>query len=145
MNLDGVYSMRSGYNLIIEEKAMESPDLSNAVLDKKIWKGIWSLMVPNKVKTLLRRVALDSLPTKCKLVGRKVLQDASCVCCKGGPKTNLHALWTCPSLAKVWSGHFNWLVKITKDYTVFLDVIQFVLEEGSHSAIFATLISLIWQ
>ena len=51
MNLDGVYSI--GYNLILEEEAMESPGSSNAVLDKKNWKGIWSLKAPSKVKTLL--------------------------------------------------------------------------------------------
>ena len=53
MNLDGVYSMRSDYNLILEEEAMESTGSSNAVLDKKNWKGIWSLKAPSKVKTLL--------------------------------------------------------------------------------------------
>lgn len=63
MNLDGVYSMRSGYNLILEEEAMESPGSSNAVLDKKNWKGIWSLKAPRS--KLCYEGRARKVPTRC--------------------------------------------------------------------------------
>ena len=45
-------------------------------------KKIWSLLVPNKVKNLVRRACTDSLPTKANLIRRKIIIDSLCDICR---------------------------------------------------------------
>ncbi|KAL0009671.1 hypothetical protein SO802_004779 [Lithocarpus litseifolius] len=60
---DGKYSVRSAYKLLMEEALKESPSPSDLTPTKRIWKGIWSLRVPNRVKTLNHlRVGDSSAP-----------------------------------------------------------------------------------
>ena len=77
-NVDGSYSVRSGYRLLLKEDMRGSPLVSNLSLTKRIWKGIWSLKVPNRVKTLIWRAGTNSLPSKANLMKRKVVCNDFC-------------------------------------------------------------------
>ena len=55
----------------------DSPNTSDLSLTKKVWKGIWSLRIPNRVKTLMRRAGSDALPTRVNLRKRRLLIDDS--------------------------------------------------------------------
>lgn len=49
---DGRYSCKLGYQFLKEEAELKStPQPIN--LDSQLWKGMWSLNVPNKVKNLM--------------------------------------------------------------------------------------------
>ena len=59
---DGFYTCKSGYRFLKEEN-----ELRHSVEDeqeKHLWKGIWSLHLPNKVKNFMRRACRNFLPTR---------------------------------------------------------------------------------
>ena len=89
---DGKYSVRLAYRLLMEEELSGAPSPSDLTLTKRIWKGIWSLRVPNRVKTLLWRVGTNSLPSKANLLKCKVLTNDICPGCKLKSETSFHAL-----------------------------------------------------
>ena len=64
---DGSYTCKFGYRFLKEEAELVVPD-GDEGLDKSLWKGIWSLHVPNKVKNFIWRACQNSLPTKLDLV-----------------------------------------------------------------------------
>ena len=107
---NGVYSVKLGYKLIIESEMKDNPTTSNLSSTKKVWKGIWSLRIPNRVKTLIWRVGSDTLPTRVNLRKRRLLIDDSCPHCNLDKETSLHALWSCPSLNPIWKVHFGWFI-----------------------------------
>ena len=123
LNSDGVYSVRFGYRLLLDMDLNEQPSSSDHTISKRLWKGIWNLKVPNKVKNLIWRAGSDSLPLKSNLRKRKIPIDATCSNCGLEPQTTVHFIWSCPSLIQVWKVHFDWLVKEMGKVSCFLDVI----------------------
>lgn len=106
MTNDGVYSVRSSYHLLLNMALNEQPKSSDLSSTKRLWKGIWRLKVPNRVKTLMWRGS-DSLPSKSNLSKRKIPIDTTCSIGGLGPKTSIHTIWLCPSLMQVCNVHFG--------------------------------------
>ena len=48
---DGVFSVKSGYHLLMEQDEPELFDIPNGGVNSKVWKAIWHMRVPNKVKS----------------------------------------------------------------------------------------------
>lgn len=108
----------------MEEELKEAPSPYNLTPTKRIWKSIWSLCVPNRVKTLFWRAGIDSLPLKANLLKRRVLNNDLCPGCKIKSETSFHALWSCTELTSVWDAKFAWLKNLAKDCNSFVEVIQ---------------------
>ena len=88
---DGQYSFKSGYRFLKEEEAglsLEAPPESA----QHLWRKIWSLDVPNKVKHFIWRACKNSPPTKCNLVRLRVISDHHCDRCTTSTEHMLHAL-----------------------------------------------------
>ena len=49
-NLDGEYSVRSSYRLMLEEEMNAIPSSSDLSQPNKTCKGLWSMTVPNRIK-----------------------------------------------------------------------------------------------
>ena len=122
MNSEGVYSVRSGYHLLMDMESNEHPRPSDLSNTKKLWKGIWNLKVPNRVKNLIWKAASDSLPSKSNLSKRQIPIDTTCTLCGLEPETSVHAIWSCPSLLQIWNIHFAWLIKESGKASNFMDV-----------------------
>nr|POE57414.1 hypothetical protein CFP56_06014 [Quercus suber] len=75
--LDEIYTVKSGYKLILEEDNKDIADVATAEVMKGVWSRIWKLKVPNCVRNLLWHAGNDSLPTKANLLKRKFLDDLS--------------------------------------------------------------------
>ena len=123
-NPDGLYFVRSGYRRLMEDDRLEVPSTSDLSTTRSLWKGVWGLCVPNRVKTLLWRAGTNSLSSLEKLKKRKIVLDDLCPGCKLNAKSTLHAIWSCPAIASVWSSNFGWLQEKTNSCLSFLDVIQ---------------------
>ena len=98
---DGMYSVKSRYQLLCALENSEVASVSNNGEVRKFWTALWRLKVPSKVKTFAWRACTESLPTLKNLARRKVVQSNVCHNCKREPKTVVHALWGCENIRVV--------------------------------------------
>ena len=65
---NGLYNCKLGYKFLkMEEELMDRAHDSTIDEDTQVWKRMWSMNVPQKVKTLLWRACREAMPTKCSL------------------------------------------------------------------------------
>ena len=143
-NMDGRYSVKAGYNLLVNEDLNSDAVAFPVSMPKKSWKGLWNLKTPNRTKILRWRAISNALPTRANLVKMKVLTDPNCQACGEAPESPLHALWSCPRLNSVWSVHFSLLRAEAWDCSSFRDVLRLCLENSHPSDLFAMITSQIW-
>lgn len=98
---DGNYTCKSSYRFLKEKS---EGDLLDGALntDTNLWKQIWSLNSPNKVKNLICIACRNSLPTKQNLVRQTIIHVPNCDWCSVHLETALHALWSSKELDIVW-------------------------------------------
>ena len=87
---NGVFSIRSAYH--ISHKALmkkEGGECSDSSKMKCIWKTVWKLKCPNKIKNFIWQLCKDILPINVKLRKRKILVPIDCDLC-GGVESNGH-------------------------------------------------------
>ena len=89
---EGVFSVKSGYHRLMELEDTELNGATNDGITSPIWKAIWRMNVPNRVKSLVWRAGRNALPTRMNLVRRQILTDAMCPECKVQPEDTQHAL-----------------------------------------------------
>lgn len=98
----GQYSSKSGYRFLKMEEEEVRPEVAqNGEIN--LWRSIWGLRVPNKVKNFLWRVCHEAIPTKSNLKRRHIIINSLCEQCWNEDETPLHALWSCCELSSVWS------------------------------------------
>ena len=95
---NGVYSVKSGYRALCEEARNEEASGSSSVLSTGFWSSIWKLKVPGKVKHFMWKACSDCLPTKTRLVKRRVLTNPICHLCNRAEEDTHHALWGCEAI-----------------------------------------------
>uniref|UniRef100_A0A2N9FT78 Uncharacterized protein n=1 Tax=Fagus sylvatica TaxID=28930 RepID=A0A2N9FT78_FAGSY len=112
---NGKFSVRSGYHLLLQEEQNSNPGSSQDREIDPLWKVIWSMRVPAKIRSFIWRACHESLPTKMGLMRRKVMDSPWCASCGTGTEDCLHALWSCPLLNTTWSSQhkFSDLQKVT--------------------------------
>ncbi|MCH82018.1 ribonuclease H protein [Trifolium medium] len=106
---DGVFSVKSAYNLLVEELWIED-DLDEDVA--VIFDHIWESPAPSKVIAFSWQLLYDRIPTRSNLDVRGIfVSDApwECVGCVGRVETSIHLFLHCPSAMMVWYDIFRWL------------------------------------
>lgn len=129
---------------LLEQDESDIIGASNGGVNLNVWKSIWSLRVPNRVKSLVWRTGTNSLPTQVNLVRRHILSEALCQECKLHPEDTLHALWSCPILKDTWKIHFGKFMTDTGNNSNFFKVLECASLEKSSFDLFAMMISEIW-
>ena len=104
---NGLYSVKSGYNLLCDEDSRDMASSSDSDASKNFWTRLWPLKVPKKVKSFLWRACTDSLPTLKNLLKRKVVSSSLCSLCQSETESILHALWNCEKIKSVWTWVFR--------------------------------------
>ena len=84
---NGVHNCKSGYRFLKSKTEPEGTD-ENVEQDKALWRMVWSLQIPNKIKNLMRKACRNSLPTKENLVHRTIIDNPICDKCKVEPETS---------------------------------------------------------
>jgi hypothetical protein len=83
----GVYTVRSAYNMAREQQIMIKRRssgrglTSDATAESVMWKKLWNIKAPGKMKVTLWRMAHDCLPTGHQLQRRHIPASVSCVFC----------------------------------------------------------------
>ena len=84
---DGVYTVRSAYNFLrtLNFWSDRSTDGKGAISDhkimEKIWRKLWAIQCPNKMKVILWRLAHNCLPTGAQLQVRSIPTRYDCHFC----------------------------------------------------------------
>ena len=143
-NSDGLYSVKAGYSLLVNENLISPGGTSNIPQSKNTWKGLWNLKIPNRTKTLMWRATKDALPTRANLTHRKVLTNPTCQVYETELESTFHALWSCPKQKEVWKVHFETLKNETQECLTSLDVFKTCLEQPHNTYFFAMLVNQIW-
>ena len=77
---DGSYTVKTAYHMLASEVLHSSPSSSGGMAGN-VWKRIWKIKTPQKIKHFIWRVAKDSLPTKKNLVLWQIPVDETCSFC----------------------------------------------------------------
>lgn len=103
---NGIYSVKSGYRLAFVPKTEECKPGSSFRPNPNLWKTIWKLKVPNKIRNFWWRVCKDSLASKENLYKRKCAPSNLCPLCHLHVESTDHILFSCSWVRAVWFG-FN--------------------------------------
>ena len=93
-NKEGVNIVRSGYR--VARKVLREWTESSTGFGQQIWKKLWKVRVPNKMKVFAWKACHEILPTRVNLVKRNIIRENLCLCCQRVPETVIHAIWECP-------------------------------------------------
>jgi hypothetical protein len=93
----GMFSVRSAYKLALQQEdkgrwAVGSS--SNADGNRPLYKGIWSALVPPKVRIFAWRLSQKGLATQCNRRTRKLEQQTTCQVCGGEEENGHHGVVT---------------------------------------------------
>ena len=80
----GLYQVRYGYHLLCESQVNEAASSSDTDGQRKFWKSLWKLNIPNTVKFFLWWAYTDSIPTMLNLCKRKMVPSSACNHCHVG-------------------------------------------------------------
>jgi hypothetical protein len=67
-----------------------------------MWKTIWKLRVPSKVKIYIWRIMQETIPCRVVLANRHVPVNTQCPLCQCGAEDIKHMLFECPRARLVW-------------------------------------------
>ncbi|CAL1408401.1 unnamed protein product [Linum trigynum] len=93
---DGRFSAKSAYSL----QNQRPPDP-----DEDVWKTIWSLPIPERIRSFMWMAFLGRLATKSLLHARKVTNNQNCACCGHPIESILHTLRDCTAARYFWLRH----------------------------------------
>lgn len=152
---DGNYTVKTGYQVAVSLNSLE-PSTSNPSHpneEEPIWKLIWSLYVPQKIKMFLWKACNGALPVKAALFRRHITPDATCPHCNSATEDIPHALLGCEWTGEVW--HHSQLqfdssqaaAMPLKDWILFMDSLLSNQNETHHEnlAIMAHYLWGIWK
>ena len=96
---NGSFSVKSGYKVaqkVLKEVSNRGDGGSSSDNSgmKSIWKVVWRLNCPSKIKHLLWRACKNILPTKLRLKAQGIDVNEKCDIC-GNAESSGHALWSC--------------------------------------------------
>lgn len=92
-----IYMVKSGYKLALERKriALHHGETSNEGFG--LWKVLWNLNIPLKIKKFLWRACMDVLSVRLNLHRRGIGIDLYCPVCSYRTESILHCFTQCPA------------------------------------------------
>ncbi|GMI75531.1 hypothetical protein like AT3G09510 [Hibiscus trionum] len=92
----GVYSVRSGYYLLLQGDQALNPDT-------KLFSCLWAIKCPQKIKIHVWRLIWQFVPTRYCLYSRRIISNPICPLCNLASETVEHAMCECYNASMVWS------------------------------------------
>nr|XP_023881758.1 uncharacterized protein LOC111994135 [Quercus suber] len=113
---------------------------------KALWKSIWKLHCPKKIRKFIWRAGKDILPTKTKLKDCKIPVEVECDLC-GGVETTGHTFWSGDLAAAVWQMANVKAPALMANPSNFLDLFWSVMEAKPDQDLkaFATIAWFLWN
>jgi ribonuclease HI len=105
----GLFSVKSAYHLGMSLKAHKRGVASSSGTIQEIdplWKQLWRMKLPGKVKIFLWRLARNSLPTRMNISRKKIELDTRCPMCYRMNEDGGHLFLKCKKAKHVWRALF---------------------------------------
>ena len=140
-----MFTVWSTYNLAMESLlGPHNGGSSNKGL-KPLWKRIWSMNVPSKVKCFAWRICKRILLTKATLCHRHLISDLICEACGLAAETTGHLLWDCNKAKEIWNGVSLNLEGLGNGCDDFTDILwKFIENETSSPMNLELFITIYW-
>ena len=116
------YTVKSGYTFLQHEYQNSQLGQSGHEYPKPLWKAIWSLQVPSKVKIFVWRASKNSLPTKTNLMKWRIIIEDLCEQCRNPKEDVVHAFYHCLKLLDLWTKVDLWNHSSLQQATSFIDL-----------------------
>lgn len=84
------------------ERSINGGQGSSNSSGSKVWKELWKLKWPSKIKHFLWRLSHNSNPLRCNLVRRGMHIESSCVICGRLLEDGAHLFLKCKLLKHIW-------------------------------------------
>ena len=95
-NKRGEFTMKSAYYIALKGvDSVEVAECSNGDPRTPLWKKLWHLKVPAKIRIFAWKTCMNALPTKLNLYKRGINTSVICPICDHGVETILHSLVFC--------------------------------------------------
>ena len=101
----------------------------------KVWKGIWKIKTPNRIRHFIWRAARDSLPITQNLRYRHVPVEAFCPTCDEHSESLIHCLWLCDYAKCIWLSDQTFTFPRKQVFGSFGDLVSFILVETSSNTV----------
>ncbi|RLN03307.1 hypothetical protein C2845_PM13G12070 [Panicum miliaceum] len=101
----GMYSTRSAYRLLKTEQIQEETSKGNETSASDgtwVWRKLWKLKIPPKIRIFWWRAVQNFLPTKMELCRRHVDRDATCSTCGAQEESLFYVVLECPLARSFW-------------------------------------------
>ncbi|XP_072088190.1 uncharacterized protein [Arachis hypogaea] len=102
---DGNYSIKTGYQVAkLETLEGLSENPSTSTDNRELWKEIWNMNVPSKIRMFLWKAAQNIIPVNSNLYKRRLRDNPICSICKKEEETVEHAVLLCEWTRGTWFG-----------------------------------------
>jgi hypothetical protein len=101
----GVFSVRSCYHLEWEHQhgnKLRRTSGYGTSSNLPVWKTVWSLNVPAKIKIHLWRSFLEAIPCNGVLANRHMIPSSQCTLCQTDCESIRHAFFLCSRVTEIW-------------------------------------------
>ncbi|XP_075670405.1 uncharacterized protein LOC142640206 [Castanea sativa] len=142
---NGLFSVKPEYKCLCDVLGAGTSVADPAGVQKSLWKGVWKLKVPGKIKHFLWKSCTNSLPTKENLAKKTIISENICHLCSEHPEDVLHALWGCSKVQQVWQRSFGWLDNNDVAAGSFFDLVLLVQSKPRLFLLFAVTAWAVWH
>ena len=111
----------------------------------EVWKQIWGLNVPSKVRNFMWRACKEAIPAKHNLLKRKILNEDRCEQCGVEFEPVTHALWNCSTLDEIWDNTPSFEARRQLGASDISELINTAQEKRKNVELMATVIWTIWH
>lgn len=113
---DGNYSVKLGYQFIKQRNTRHVNNPSTSTnLNLAMWKFIWNIPYPKKVKLFLWRACHNAITTRENLFKQRLVSSSLCRICNQQNEMIEHALLLCPWTIPIWFSSILQLLPTTKN------------------------------
>lgn len=102
--MNGMYTVKLGYKMAVSSMKCGDSDKpeTSVCVDNDLWKAIWNLRSPPKIKHFIWRLCSNALATKENLWRRKCSPSPVCPCCNLVAESHEHLMVLCEWVKQVW-------------------------------------------
>ncbi|XP_042950144.1 uncharacterized protein LOC122282259 [Carya illinoinensis] len=126
----GEFSVRSAYKLLQKGLYDAVGQSSNSSSLNSLWKAIWKMKLPLKIRIFAWKLCKDCLPIGLNLIKKHVDIDPKCCLCAEQNEDLSQAIVYYPQLIEFWKGQLPKLFDIHKPL-LFIDLINHVHNKGT--------------